>query len=151
MPSSQVKLGQAAEPTNLGSIAVIQREFFEILDEFFRRATGSSAEEFAPLGSFGEEIKSRAQKIGARAPQAFLYIHEALNVFYRRFASHVFSEAKKLGGLKLILGGASQLLKSQFESVRKTLLYADSILIPDPIFPWIESTRIEEGFKKCAE
>jgi hypothetical protein len=27
------------------------------------------------------------------------------------------------------------------------LLYADSILIPDPILPWIESPRVEEGFR----
>ncbi|HSE16286.1 MAG TPA: hypothetical protein VLB46_04490 [Pyrinomonadaceae bacterium] len=29
----------------------------------------------------------------------------------------------------------------QFDSVRKMLLYADTILIPDPILPWLESER----------
>jgi hypothetical protein len=54
----------------------------------------------------------------------------------------MFSEAKKLTGLKLALGGASHFGKSQFDSVRKMLLYADSVLI----LPWIESPRAEERF-----
>jgi hypothetical protein len=136
-----------APPLKLAALATVQREFFEILDEFFRRATGSPAEEFAPLDSFGEMIRTEAQKIGPRAPQAYMYAYEALGSFYERFGSHLFTEAKALGGLKLVFGGSSQLNRSQFEAVRKMLLYADSILIPDPILPWIESPRVEEGFR----
>jgi len=128
-------------------LASVQRELFRILDEFFRRATGSSAEDFAPLGSFSERIRREAEKIGQRGPQAFLYVHEALRVFYRRFASYTFSEAKSLPGLKLVLGGTSHFGEAQFNSVRKVLLYGDSILIPDPVFPWIESARAEERFR----
>jgi len=133
--------------TTLAPLATVQREFFQILDEFFRRATGVSAEEFAPLDSFMEEIKADAQKIGRRTPVAYLYVHEALSVFYKRFAQHMFFEAKNLSGLKLVLGGASHFGQSQFDSVRRMLLYADSILIPDPILPWIESARAEEGMR----
>ena len=133
--------------TKLAAVATVQREFFEILDEFFRRATGTSAEEFAPLPSFGERVRAEAEKIGRHAPQAFMFAHESLASFYKQFGSHLFSEAKNLSGLKLVFGGSGQLKKSQFEAIRKMLLYADSILIPDPILPWIESPRMEEGFR----
>lgn len=129
------------------ALASIQREFLQILDEFFRLATGSSAEEFAALDSFGETIRAQAERIGPLAPQAFLYVHEALEFFYKRFGVHLYAAAKQLSGLKLVLGGTSHLRKSQFDSVRRMLLYADSILIPDPILPWIESPRAEERFR----
>jgi hypothetical protein len=154
LPESRLGSGVAGGPTfaqsggTLAPLTTVQREFFQVLDEFFRRATGCSAEEFAPLDSFTRRIKLDAHKIGPRAPQAYLYVHEALSVFYKRFGGHVFSEAKNLSGLKLVLGGAAHFGKSQFDSVRKMLLYADSILIPDPILPWVESPRIEEGFRK---
>ena len=137
----------ATDTTKQYPIAAVQREFFEILEEFFRRATGRSAEDFAPLDSFGERIRAEAPKLGLRGGQAFLYAHEAFGTFYKRFGSHLFSEAKNLGGLKLVLGGTSRFGESQLKSVLKMLLYADSILIPDPILPWIESPRAEERFR----
>jgi hypothetical protein len=137
----------AASTRKLAPLATVQREFFEILDEFFRRATGCSAEEFAPLDSFGERIRADAPKFGPSGPQAYMYAYEALGNFYKKFGHHMFSEAKSLGGLKLVFGGSSRLHRSQFESIRGMLLYADSILIPDPILPWIESDRAEERFR----
>lgn len=139
----------AGDATNQRPIATVQRELFEILDEFFRRATGRSAEDFGALDSFDETIGAEAPKLVARGGQAFLFAHEALSTFYRRFGRHLFVEAKNLDGLKLVLGGTSRFGVSQFNSVRKMLLYADSILIPDPILPWIESPRAEERFRSA--
>jgi hypothetical protein len=144
--STSMEAGDPRPPMP-SALATVQREFFEIVDEFFRRATGKPAEEFAPIDSFAEGIRAETQKIGTRAPQAFMYAHEALGSFYERFGSHLLSEAKALGGLKLVFGGSGQLHRSQLAAVRKMLLYADSILIPDPILPWIESPRIEEGLR----
>lgn len=128
-------------------VAAIQKEFFEILNEFFRRATGVSAEEFAPMDSFGERISGEARDLGQRGAEAYSYAHQALGAFYRRFGLHILKEAKSLGGLKVVLGGTSRFGETQFDSVRKMLLYADSVLIPDPILPWIESRRREERFR----
>lgn len=133
--------------TEAAPLGVIQKEFFDILDEFFRRATGCSVSDFASLDSFSDRIKAEAHELGRRAPQAYVYAHEALGVFYERFGLHILSEARTLEGLKVVLGGSSRFGKSQFDSVRKMLLYADSILIPDPILPWIESQRQEERFR----
>ncbi len=76
-----------------------------------------------------------------------MFVHEALGSFCTRFAGHLYAEAKSLSGPKLVLGGTSRVGRTQLEAVRKMLLYADSILIPDPILPWIESSRAEERFR----
>ena len=130
--------------TNPRRIAVIEREFFGILDEFFLRATGSSPTEFATFDSFAGGINREAPKLAVRAPAAFLYAYETLSVFYKKYGGELFAEAKKLSGLNFVLGGSSRFLESQFNSVRKVVLYADTVLIPDPILPWIEDPRKEE-------
>jgi Family of unknown function (DUF5677) len=138
---------QGASAPKLAPLVAVQREFFEILDEFFRRATGSSAGEFAQMDSFGDRVRAEAHNISSRAGQALMFAHETLASFYKRFGSHLNSEAKALSGVKLVFGGSSQLHRSQLKAVSKMLLYADSILIPDPILPWIESPRVEEGLR----
>jgi hypothetical protein len=153
LPESKVTAGIAPTPgayqatasvTQLGSI---QREFFEIVDEFFRMATGTAAEDFAALGSFEERVSAEASKLRDHALQAYMYGHEALGAFYNRFGLLVLSAAQNLPGIKLVLGGTGKFGKSQFDSVRKMVLYADSILVTDPMLPWIESPRIEERFR----
>lgn len=47
---------------------------------------------------------------------------------------------------KLNLGGGSQFLGSHLNATRRALLFSDTILIPDPIMPWIERKREEERF-----
>ena len=128
-------------------VAVIQREFFRILDEFFRRATGNGPREFATFDSFAERIRRDAQRLAARAVDAYSYAYENLSSFYTKHGIELFGEAKKLGGLSFVLGGGTRFGHSQFESVRKVILYADTILIPDPILPWVEDPRKEERFR----
>jgi hypothetical protein len=132
---------------NSRRIAVIEREFFGILDEFFLRATGSNPTEFATFDSFGTTVRREAQKLGTRGPDAYSYAYQALSAFYKSNGIELFREAKKLGGLNFVLGGSSRFLESQFASVRKVVLYADTVLIPDPILPWIENPRAEERFR----
>jgi len=35
---------------------------------------------------------------------------------------------------------------TQLDAVRRLILYADTVLIPDPVFVWIETPRPEERF-----
>jgi len=153
LPESRATFGGAPTPetaqatANVTQLATFQREYFQILDQFFRMATGVSAEEFAPLDSFEDTVRVEAEKLGNRSRQAYMYAHGALQAFYRRFGVHMFPEAKNLAGLKLVLGGSSRFGEPQLDCVRKVSLYADTILIPDPILPWIESPRGEERFQ----
>ena len=46
-----------------------------------------------------------------------------------------------------MLGGGSRFGATQLDAVRRLILYADTVLIPDPVLAWIEETpRPEERF-----
>lgn len=144
---------ESTDMDNRPRIIAIQREFFGILDEFFRRATGDSPTQFATFDSFGTKIRTEAYRLASRAPDAFTFVHAALSAFYKKYGIELFHEAKKVGGLSFVLGGSSRFGESQFDSVRKVTLYADTTFIPDPILPWIEDPRAEERFRNvlCLE
>jgi hypothetical protein len=124
----------------------MQVEFFNILDEFFRRATGDSAEDFASLDEFPDAIRKNAEKLGRHGESAWRWGVDALLDYYRRHQFDNFKQAKSYGGMKLVLGGGSRFLPTQLGAVRKMLLYTDTILIPDPVYPWLEVERSEEKF-----
>ncbi len=128
-------------------IVAIQREFFGILQEYFLRMTGSGPNEFATFDSFGTAVNQGAHKLATRAPDAYDYAFTALKAFYETYGLELYGEVKKLGGLSFVSGGSSRFLGSQFASVRKMVLYADIVLIPDPILPWVEDPRPEERFR----
>lgn len=126
-----------------------QRALFTILDEFFERATGTKAAAFAPDGDVPAAIRANASAIGTRGKDAFTWGVDALGDYYRVQGMRAFKAARTLGGAKLVLGGGSAFTQSQFDGVRKMALYADTLLIPDPILPWIEDSREHEGFQRA--
>ena len=127
--------------------AAYQRELFERLDEFFRRATGRAVHDFATFESFSEIIHKEAHDLGARAEIAFSWADRELRSFYARESIDAFSAARQIGGLKLVLGGSQRFLRTQLNSVSSSLLYADTVLVPDPVMPWLETERREERFR----
>lgn len=128
-------------------IIELQREYFSLLDEFFHRATGSSATQFArSTEEFAERVRLDAHKLAANA-DAFQWFFSEITSFYSKNKTSTLLQGKEIGGLKYVMGGASRFTETHFNSVRKVLLYADTILIPDPILPWIESPRSEEQFR----
>jgi hypothetical protein len=125
-----------------------QRKLFSILDEFFKMASGTGIEAVTDLSSFGGWVRKNSEAFAARGSRAFPWVYDSLVKFYDESRQqNIFSQAKQLGGIKLVLGGTSRFTGSHLNSVRKMLLYADTILIPDPILPWVESPREEERFR----
>lgn len=124
-----------------------QRTLFELFNEFFTRATGSNAQSFATLETFGDAVRGKASDLAPRAADAFRWVDDELRKFYAREGRDAFKAARTLGGLKLSLGGQSYFGRSQLDSVTSSLLYADTVLVPDPVFPWLESARREERFR----
>jgi hypothetical protein len=129
----------------------VQREFFEILDEFFRRATGKPYFKFASPMTFREKLHSNAGRIVSRGPKAFAWAADELAAFYNGPGTELFGAARQTAGTKLVVGGGSRFNPTQLDSVRKTLLYADTILVPDPILPavvifpsWEKSLEIND-------
>lgn len=123
------------------------RELFDYYEEFFVRATGKSAAAFASVETFGDVIRASASEIAPRGEAAFCWLDTEVRAFHARRGIDVFKDAKQLGGMSLVLGGSSQFLSSQLNSVSTAVLYSDTVLIPDPIMPWLERDRTEEKFR----
>ncbi len=128
-------------------ITEYERTLFSILDEFFIRATGTSATAFSTIDNFADTIRSRASHIAPRSWDALVWLEEQLRPLYGKNAGEAFRLAKQLGGMKLVLGGGSRFLGSQLNSVSTSILYSDTVFVPDPIMPWLERERKEEKFR----
>jgi hypothetical protein len=129
------------------TVAGYQVELFQHVAEFFGRATGMPAPEFATIEGFDDKIRSDATRVGHRSVDAFSWADRELRAFYAKNGIEIFRLASQLGGMKFVLGGSSRFGGSHLASVRGSLLYADTILIPDPVFPWLETKRAEEKFR----
>lgn len=136
------------DPINF--VTEYQRKFFSRLDEFFVRATGKPATGFSTIDSFADVIHSSAHEIAPRGEAAFIWLKEQLRDLYEQDAGEAFRLAKQLGGMKLVLGGGSRFLGSQLSSVATSILYSDTVFIPDPVMPWIERERTEERFRNVS-
>jgi hypothetical protein len=124
-----------------------QRDLFCRLDEFFSRATGKSATDFSTIDDFGDVVRGSAHQLLPRSKAAFQWLDDNLRPFYASEASEAFSAARKLGGMKLVLGGSSRFHDGHLASVSTSVLYSDTVLIPDPVLPWLEKERTEEKFR----
>ncbi len=124
-----------------------QRELFALLDEIFQKATSRTPKAFAPLDGFNAAVKSalpsRADKVQNALNRGIPKLYE----LYSRQRTSLFAAAGTQGGLKVVLGGSSRFGATQLNAVRRLILYADTVLIPDPVFAWIETPRPEERFR----
>lgn len=132
----------------------LNRELFEFYHEVFSSATDSSPEKFVPKGSdFSMEIKRLGAKLkgnkikSERAHANYLNALERLDNHYRNSNEERFKAAQNTAGMKLVLGGKQSFSESSLKAVQSMLLYGDSILIPDPVFRWIEGENVNEKFR----
>ncbi|MGD2095720.1 MAG: hypothetical protein PVH77_12005 [Phycisphaerales bacterium] len=123
------------------------RGLLDRLDEFFVRATGCRAVDFSSVSQFGETVRSKAKQIAPRGEDAFIWLDTEVRKFQARGGIAAFKAAKSLGGARLVLGGSSRFGETHLNSVRNSLLYGDTVLIPDPVLPWLERERKEERFQ----
>lgn len=137
---------------DLHDLIIYQDRYFEILSEFFLNATGYPPRDFSPLDSFSESIQRLALTLrenpskAEKSMVAFSTLVKELGKLYSEEGGKAFSAAKKLDACKLNLGGSSRFLQTQLNATRKSLLYSDTVLIPDPVMPWLEKARDEEKF-----
>ncbi|MGY3866766.1 hypothetical protein [Aeromonas bivalvium] len=136
----------------LHDLIIYQDRYFEILTEFFLNVTGCMPRDFSALNNFSESIQRMAvtlQENPSRAEKCmmgFSTLEKELKRLYSEEGAKAFSAAKSLDACKLNLGGGSRFLLTQLNATRKSLLYSDTVLIPDPIMPWLEKSRGEEKF-----
>ena len=123
------------------------RGLFARIEEFFVRATGQSATKFATVDTFAEVIRTRARNIAPRGEEAFTWLDTEVRSWVAKRGTKAFSAARQLGGMKLVLVGNSRFLERQLNSVTAASIYSDTVLIPDPVMPWLEGPRTEERFQ----
>lgn len=133
---------------NLASdIIQIQRDFFNLLEQFFIKATDQTPEDFATPDTFGSAIRKNPEKLAKLLYKALPEGYDSLTAYYEKHKASLYSLGRDLGGIKLILGGSQRLFSSTPQSIQSMLFYVDSIFIPDPVLPWIEAPRDEEKFR----
>ena len=132
----------------LNLIKEYQNGLFGYLEEFFIRITGQSAQDFAPLEDFSIAIKKNPKKLARRTPEAIEWVFKTIMPYYADKGMGISPLAKELGGLKLVVGGSGRIGEAHIDSIQQTLLYADTVLIPDPFLAWIESSREGDRFRE---
>lgn len=115
-----------------------QAELFRHFAEVFAAFTGQTYDNFPSEMELAAAVRERAQHESPAMVRAFEQACEGLGTFYQTHAHDLWSHARELGGLKLVLGGQRSFGPSAFRGVRKMALYVDTQLIADPVFPFFE-------------
>lgn len=128
------------------AIAEYTSDIFAVLEEFFARLTGTTADKFCEVGEFSETIKREAHRIAPRGEAAFAWLNENARPLYGKRGLQLLDLGKQLGGMNLVVGGNSRFSNQHLRSVSASLLLCDAVFIPDPVMPWLEVERREEKF-----
>lgn len=124
------------EPSPPLPIAEAQPELFRLFSQLFAALTGRTFE----LVANEQEIKERMLWRLKHEPEAMTNAVNAasdeLAEFYNANATRLFQYAKTLGGMRLVTGGQRTFGPSALNAIRITGLYADTQLIPDPVYPF---------------
>ena len=117
----------------------VQAELFALFSSLFAALTCRSVD----LVRDEDEIKQRMMWRVKHQPDVFAnsvnQAIEELEEFYNHHSTDIYQQAKNFGGMRLVTGGQRYFGPSALNAVRITGLYADTQLIPDPIYPFISS------------
>lgn len=141
------------EDTDLHTLIIYQKDYFEILEEFFVGVTAKSHEEFCDPDDFssavnklGEELRNDPKRSqGSR--NSYEVLEKKLRNLYGQESMACFKSAQNIKCCKVNLGGSSRFLYTQLNAAKRTMLVSDIVLIPDPVMPWLETSREHEKFK----
>ena len=132
-------------------ISSLTHTLFQLYEDIFVAATEKSPLSFAPTPeSFRGAIRALGGRLkgdpsGDWGPNLSRATN-ALATFYRSSGLDLLRGAGKLPGYKLVLGGKQNFGGSSLAAARSMLLYADTLLVPDPVSRWFESEHSAEGF-----
>jgi hypothetical protein len=117
----------------------VQAELFAHFASLFKALTGVESPGVADDDEIRVRMLQRVQHETESFRTSVNGAIEALEDFYKNYATIIFSNAKKFGGMRLVLGGQRVFGPSALRGIRLTALYADTQLIPDPIYPFLTS------------
>ncbi|MCK3846663.1 hypothetical protein [Pseudomonas sp. W15Feb34] len=121
------------------AINEVQTELFVLFSSLFAALICRSVD----LVKDVDEIKQRMMHRVKYQPDVFANsVNQAigeLGEFYNRHSVNIYQQAKNFGGMRLVTGGQRHFGPSALNAVRITGLYADTQLVPDPIYPFLSS------------
>jgi hypothetical protein len=121
--------------------------------EFFIGATGKLPKDFCKMDRFPEAVREMGKKYRGKESKlqssynSYIKLEEKLKKLYGKESIDCFKSAKNINCCKVNLGGSSRFYETQLNATRKSILFSDIILIPDPVMPWLETKREHEKFK----
>lgn len=155
-PETAAASAQADPAPDANALANAHREYFAHLDEVFIAFTGSTPQKFADTHE-GKDFGAALREMGrtfAENPELGRKRHAGGLSALQKFASHLKATnsmrtrgARALPGSKLVLGGTQRFTTPALDAARSMLLYTDTVLIADPVLPWLEVDRSEERFR----
>lgn len=122
-----------------------QSTYLDILNEFFVGVVGKCSSSFTSFDEVHCELKSNLHKSDC-VMNCFADMEQSLRSLYSSQGPDAFKFAQELNACKLVLGGSSRFYGTQLNATKRALLFADTVLIPDPILPYLERERPEEKF-----
>lgn len=118
-------------------IAEAQSELFRLFSQLFAALTGRAVELVANEQEIKERMIWRLKHEPDAMANAVNAASDELAEFYNANATRLFQYAKTLGGMRLVTGGQRTFGPSALNAIRITGLYADTQLLPDPVYPFI--------------
>jgi len=125
--------------TPSSSMKDVQVELFVLFSSLFAALTGRSVDLVQDTGEIQERMMWRVKHQPDTFATSVNQATEELGEFYNLHSVRMFQHAKSFGGIRLVTGGQRTFGPSALNGVRITGLYADTQLIPDPIYPLLSS------------
>ncbi|MBW0435192.1 hypothetical protein HGB47_16390 [Leptospira yasudae] len=134
--------------TEYSALIKIQRSFLALIESLLSDITGKNYKKFSSSDELILYIQKQAtsKSYAKKFNKNMFKIYSSLDAFYKENASNWFLLAKRIGGIKLVLGGITRFSETLLKSTNNVLLFCDTIFLADPVLPWIESERKEERF-----
>lgn len=118
-------------------VADSQAELFRLFARLFIALTGEQPQTTLTEQRIKILMMERVLHKSANFERSVGGAMEELAAFYGRYRVSLFQHAKQLGGVKLVTGGQRRFGPSALQGVRISGLYADTQLIPDPVYPYL--------------
>jgi hypothetical protein len=115
----------------------VQSELFRLFAKLFAALTGRAVELVATEPEIKDRMIWRLTHEADAMAKAANVVFDELVAYYKANTVQLFQHAKKLGGMRLVTGGQRTFGPSALNAVRITGLYADTQLVPDPIYPFL--------------
>lgn len=117
-------------------VADLQVRLFELYSHLFTALTGTGLASVADLNELQQRMIARVRDNRFEFQDRVNSATDALQEFYQSNAQLLFRTAKSFGGVKLVSGGQRAFGSSALTATRISGLYADTQLIPDPVYPY---------------